>query len=294
MFGKFFKKLSVEEKVKALADEIIRETETDSYELVVKPDCEAGIFSSKFGGIPYWDEKNPYPVDINGHQMQLLAQYNFSEIEYKNEKLPENGILQFFIPSDRIDYGMNLSNAIDSGLFKVVYQESVDTSINEESVRKVCNLPGYGNEFSPVIKPIAFGFEHKKSWIRTTSAGFNDCFSRACKKILKIDFDGEDYSDLLDGENFCKGKKQSENFRKIIDRAESSCLGYPSFCQGDIRETKKEYSSSVFDTLLLQIDSTKTCGKVNFGDAGIAQFFINSKNLMQKDFSKVLYNWDCY
>ncbi|MCB5607999.1 DUF1963 domain-containing protein [[Ruminococcus] gnavus] len=31
-----------------------------------------------------------------------------------------------------------------------------------------------------------------------------------------------------------------------------------------------------------------------WGDSGICNFFITKKDLENKNFSKVLYNWDCY
>ncbi len=73
----------------------------------------------------------------------------------------------------------------------------------------------------------------------------------------------------------------------------SHILGSPKFCQDDPRPLKPEYSYSKFDTLLLQIDSCATDNHVEFGDHGIAQFFINKKALKNLDFSDVLYNWDC-
>jgi uncharacterized protein YwqG len=51
-----------------------------------------------------------------------------------------------------------------------------------------------------------------------------------------------------------------------------------------------------FDTLLLQIDSDGKGGKdrVLWGDVGIGGFFINGEALRRGDFSRVLFNWDCY
>ena len=74
----------------------------------------------------------------------------------------------------------------------------------------------------------------------------------------------------------------------------SHILGSPLFCQEDPRPAKPEYSSKKYDTLLLQIDSCATDGHVEFGDQGIAHFFINRKALERKDFSDILYTWDCY
>ena len=74
----------------------------------------------------------------------------------------------------------------------------------------------------------------------------------------------------------------------------SHIFGTPLFCQEDPRPTKPEYSSKKYDTLLLQIDSCATKGHVEFGDQGIAHFFINRKALERKDFADILYTWDCY
>ena len=72
-------------------------------------------------------------------------------------------------------------------------------------------------------------------------------------------------------------------------------LGFPFFTQSDPRE----YSDTLakYDTLLLQIDSDEDDDRsfeIIWGDCGVANFFINSEALLKKDFSKVIYNWDCY
>ena len=64
-------------------------------------------------------------------------------------------------------------------------------------------------------------------------------------------------------------------------------LGYAHFTQEDPRYNKK-YEE--YDTLLFQINSSQY---VMWGDVGIGNFFIPKKSLLEKDFSKVLYNWDC-
>lgn len=45
--------------------------------------------------------------------------------------------------------------------------------------------------------------------------------------------------------------------------------------------------------LLLQID-TDDALNIMWGDAGVANFFIREKDLINLDFSNVVYNWDCY
>ena len=65
-------------------------------------------------------------------------------------------------------------------------------------------------------------------------------------------------------------------------------LGYSYFTQEDPRYDKR-YND--YDTLLFQLDSEGEY--ILWGDCGIGNFFINKKTLIEKDFSKVLYNWDC-
>ncbi|WP_268866745.1 DUF1963 domain-containing protein [Thomasclavelia ramosa] len=60
---------------------------------------------------------------------------------------------------------------------------------------------------------------------------------------------------------------------------------------------KTPRSSEKYDDyiLLLQIDSVGIGDKeIMWGDSGICNFFITKKDLENKNFSKVLYNWDCY
>ena len=67
-------------------------------------------------------------------------------------------------------------------------------------------------------------------------------------------------------------------------------LGAPYFVQYDLRKNPKYY-----DTVLLQIHSELGAqdDEICWGDGGVANFFINSEALAQRDFSKVLYCWDC-
>lgn len=72
--------------------------------------------------------------------------------------------------------------------------------------------------------------------------------------------------------------------------------GYPFFTQADPRQ----YDENIHDyVLLFQMDSDYDYkdgeqGKdIMWGDVGVANFFICPEDLKNKDFSKVLYNWDC-
>ena len=68
--------------------------------------------------------------------------------------------------------------------------------------------------------------------------------------------------------------------------------GYPYFTQTDPREYSAAYAD---DVLLLQLDSDAENGvEMLWGDVGVCNFFIHPQDLAKRDFSKVLYNWDCH
>ncbi|MEG0160378.1 MAG: YwqG family protein, partial [Carnobacterium sp.] len=73
----------------------------------------------------------------------------------------------------------------------------------------------------------------------------------------------------------------------------NSIGGYPSFTQTDPRIRMPEFKD---DQLLFQLSSTDYGNDVQviWGDSGIGNFFIHPTDLVNQDFSKTWYNWDCY
>lgn len=63
--------------------------------------------------------------------------------------------------------------------------------------------------------------------------------------------------------------------------------GYAYFTQSDPREHDDKLKN---DVLLLQIDTDE---EIMFGDSGVANFFINKEDLINKNFEKAYFNWDC-
>src|SRR5688572_18157064 len=88
-----------------------------------------------------------------------------------------------------------------------------------------------------------------------------------------------------------------ENYKKIYEeherlfRSEGHKLGgYPYFTQNDPREFET-YKGEEY-RLLFQMDTDDEAG-IMWGDCGVANFFISEQDLASKNFSRVLYNWDC-
>lgn len=73
-----------------------------------------------------------------------------------------------------------------------------------------------------------------------------------------------------------------------------SCIGgYPDFTQEDPRSAADGTADHTI--LLFQLNSyTGDDLKIMWGDMGVGNFFITPEALKKKDFSNVLYNYDCY
>ena len=74
--------------------------------------------------------------------------------------------------------------------------------------------------------------------------------------------------------------------------------GYPCFEQFDPRDDSPALQA--YDTLLLQIVSHTAPDEqgheqelIMFGDLGGCQFFIPAEKLRNRDFTDILYTWDC-
>lgn len=277
-----------EESFAALKEYLKSKTGRPCYKLLYRKDIEPDLFSSKLGGYPYWDFSKEYPVDSKGNKMQLLCQLNFDECGFKNDLLPKSGMLQFFITcnTDASDlYGINFKNPIDQSDWRIVYHSDIDKNITLQQIKDHLIPDGSGNECSPVLKTCALEFCESISYMKTSDYRFVDLLSMAVKDISDgtVDFIGGIY-DLLGDTVY------ADELYMTLDESGCFMLGDPSFIQNDPREnfTEAEY----FDTCLLQLDSDEQI--LMWGDCGIGNFMINTEDLKNLDFSKVLYNWDCY
>lgn len=118
-----------------IVEQIKEQTKKAAYALTLRKGAVPDLFDSKFGGLPYWDLKMAYPEDKTGKKMILIAQINFDRA-IVDERLPQQGMLQFFIALDDCDntYGYD-DNAPDSQeMFRVVYHETVDYTVTEEQI----------------------------------------------------------------------------------------------------------------------------------------------------------------
>lgn len=278
-------------EAKAVIEEIKRRTEKKAYSLVIDKERKPDLFDSKFGGLPYWDMEKEYPVDREEKKLMLLAQINlermFQEVEYDG-LLPETGMLQFFIALDDV-YGMDFDEQDVQKNFRVIYHENVNYQVTEAQVRSlkvpVCTDDEF-EDYSPIWKETSLNIVKKSVFMGEGDYRFDLLFEEIQKEKFGERYEGQSIYQLLDEEAY-------DNMLEELSNENHWLMGYPYFTQADPREYEERYR--YYDTLLFQMDSDYGDDEdyILWGDAGVANFFINQKDLEKRDFSKILYNWDC-
>lgn len=236
-------------------------------ELLPQERGETLPWQSKIGGLPYLPAAMPYPAAPDGSPLWLLAQINFEEVP-SLPPFPEQGLLQFFIYDDGL-YGLNMEDPFDQSTFRVVYHSKV---YQEEGLLETdfsfLGQPRYLPIEAGVSYPLAF--KHSEELAPATDYQFGQ----------------------LLGEGFFErfGEQQWEA-RSRYNRAALSTQhkigGYAFFCQEDPRNLEEPMD------LLFQLGSSDAFNCL-WGDMGVANFFICRDALQRADFSRVMYNWDCY
>ncbi len=282
------------EKVKEIAAAIKKKTAVDAYSFTICPDKKPDILDSKFGGLPYWDKSKEYPVDSNGSPLILLAQINFDKI-HPDAPLPEQGMLQFFIGGDDV-FGLDFDHPNVQDTFRVVYHETIDPSVSRADMEKL-NLPDSAKkewgDSTPVYGEWAVTCEKQTSSMNIIDKCFEQMFFSVVKELYGWEVGEASLYDELDDEIIDALEEElNENNDKPDSNGGHWMLGYPCFTQEDPRLYEERYAK--YDTLLFQMDSDGSeCDYVLWGDVGVGNFFINHEALERKDFSDILYNWDC-
>ena len=241
---------------------------------------DIALTDSKFGGYPYWPYDMEYPVNSEGKKLFLLAQINMSDVH--DDRLPENGLLQFFVDSD-ILHGLK-----DPKGYKVVYHDYINPFITEKSVRErgirsVSEADPASEEYLPLENCLGLRFKEGKDYITCECASFEKVVADTLKDVYGIDTDSVD----LDYD-ITLYKSDDGTECHLYDDFEGDyghrLFGYPLLYDKDPRENGDK------DILLFQMDSDYE--KIRWGVMGAGQFFISEENLERRDFDKVFYFWD--
>ena len=235
------------------------------------------LWQSKVGGKPYLPLNMPYPENNQGQALQLVAQINFAELP-ENTIYPKQGILQFYIDAEDDLLGLNFDDQTDQTGFRVIYHQEVIQDLKAlHHFEEEQQLPDFA--YSNLTGEYSIYFELTQQYM-----GIDDF------KFERLIFDDQPIDDQKDELLY---DEFYEAYHQHCSASGHRLGGYPFFTQGDPREIE-EYKDYI---LLFQLDSESNQEKnieIIWGDAGVGNFFIKAEDLKNLDFSKVMYNWDCY
>lgn len=253
-------------------------------------DSPLPLTASKFGGLPYWERTDEFPRDEDGKPLYLLAQINFADVPHLPD-FPEKGLLQIFVQADDT-WGLDFKDEKQKN-WRIVYHKFFSSSLamSEADLRamgvKTASDEKDEDEYLPFEKEYALSFEKQLTFVHPNCDDQFDYTVQTIAEELGFPvFDGGalDWFEEDDFNAFYLENKEAQH----------QIGGFPNFTQSDVRR--------VGDVLLFQMDSELGKGEngkgddweILWGDCGIANFFISREDLRNRDFSNVLYNWDCY
>lgn len=281
-------------RVDELVQTIKDSTVTHLFRLKIVEGQKPSLTDTKLGGIPYWPRDVAYPATKKGVKLMLLAQLDLA-VFGGDDRLPNHGLLQFFVDSDDDCSGMDFDDGTNQDGFRVVWHENVDPGVTEEEVRS-WEIPTSFDSWddclgNPLRGEYALGVEKETGSINPAVDAFDEVFLRCAEELL-----GPEYIAGRTGWYECLSREDSDRVFDLfpVGNRLHQVLGYPFFTQTDPRYVE---GLKGLDTLLLQVDSESGPNKedrILWGDCGIGGFFVNGEALRRGDFSRVLFNWDCY
>lgn len=254
---------------------------------------ESGVFDSKIGGTPYFPRNMAYPRGKNGsyadQPLCLLAQLNFAQLPQISD-FPSKGILQFFIAGDST-YGTSYGRgdqSMQQENFRVIYHENVITDVSQ--LLSAAEIPRYSGDEKPDL-PFRGTYRliaQQPELMPLTSMdyrypeAFAEAFNAFTDDPIESLYDlDEDIIEPL--------------YNSYDDNAPKAAIGgYPHFTQNDPREANDILAAC--DTVLFEMDSLKDNAQgidIMWGDLGIGVFLISRADLKARNFSRVLYHFDC-
>ena len=257
----------------------IEQSQQPTVNITLQPSESLSVWQSKIGGTPYLPLDAIYPRNEAGMPLAFLAQINFAEIP-PLPHFPTQGILQFYIDADDDLWGLDFDQPISQRGFRVIYFTDIITH-QQQLHHDIITYTTFDPNRLPFSGQYAMQFQSGIQYISYDDHRF----------ALTHEQTGE----TIHLHNFWDKLKLADDFFEAYHTnfsAEGHRIGgYPFFTQSDPREYSTAWADYI---LLLQLDSDEAQGvDMLWGDAGVCNFFIHPHDLAKRDFSKVLYNWDC-
>ena len=249
--------------------EVYREAITNTMEPFVRVTLSKEAVeatSSKVGGYPYFLKGAGYPVNKDGRPLHLLAQINFAEVARFSDDFPESGILQFFIDGYDDVIGLDFEDQTRQEGFRVIYHERIEPD-ESKRIQDFSFLEGDEEElYLPFLPHEEYKMHFEKGEAPVSISDF------------RIEQENLEFDEAL-----------WEAYEEAYPSQGHKIGGYPHFTQNDPREDERLQDKLL---LLFQLDSDEE-HDIMWGDVGVGNFFISKEELRRRDFSGVLYNWDC-
>ncbi len=244
------------------------ETALPPVRILPKKRARADFWRSKLGGEPFWPNDRPVPTGSLGENLFFLAQINFSEMP-PLENFPKKGLLQFWIADDD-GFGLDFDNGENQADFRAVFFPDFDEKKPGERLTDFSYLKKMEDMPIDAEATYLIDFEEVTEIVPMTDYRFE-------QKL------GADFFQKFGADEWAI----QEQLEETLLAPGHKIGGYAHFTQEDPRTADDPM------VLLFQLDSDDEIGCA-WGDDGVANFFIREKDLLAGDFSRVLFNWDCY
>lgn len=240
---------------------------------------------SKLLGIPYWPKSfDLFPKDKKGGLMKMVAQLNFQDIQKTIELselsslFPQTGLLQFFLPQLLKKENMwgtcyDSQGAITNDIAVIYHPHTQSPDLLPESIKdRIISEKDY---LFPVTKECELKFSLEHQFCPLADTYHAEHF----------------YAHSLD--TLSSVEQYEFNHTEEFDSSGFKIHGYAHFTQGDFRTDK--YDDNNPWILLLQLGSFEENFEniCSWGDDGVANWFIRKNDLLNRDFSKIVFYWDC-
>jgi uncharacterized protein YwqG len=252
-----------------------------SVELFPGPE-PTGLTDSKIGGLPYLGPGDHWPaLSDGGPKLFLLAQLNLGALP-PVAGFPQSGLLQFFIAGDDT-HGMNYRDPVAGPGHMVRFHPdlpSLSPAVPDESdVLAAGPDLGRAVEYMDVPFTVTEGVRlHGRITSQPMPPGDFRFDATASRFALNQPMLQSADAPML-----------AQSGGSAVSSAGHRMGGYAHFAHSDPRLPPH---LAGFTTLLLQLDSDDSAG-ISWGDGGTCGFFIEPERLAARDFSRVLYCWDC-
>ena len=243
-------------------------------------------WESKLLGVPYFPKDMRWPIDRDGRPLIMLVQINFAEMP-PLAGYPTEGILQLYVSPDYSEsqgWGMRFDGAhktefarlTDDSYFRAVYFPTV--SYDPENLITGTPPVEFSEEYGfPISDEARLLFKAGVSYVRSDDYRFRRYFGKDGYEFFYADPVRRDLVEEYD--EFVGGL-----------RYQGRIGGYS---RAEQRDPRLDFADEEW-VLLFSLDSFATQEySAEWADGGVGNFYIRPSDLAKRNFSQVMYYWDC-